>query len=475
VAPTYANKLVPPLSGLATSASGTPWAVGQIYNPFDFGAGTVSSSGSADIYMNKLDPATGLATASFTFGDTGGKDQNANGIAVASNGNLGMIGNFAGEIDLDSFNADGSGNPDGIPGTAGLDFLQNSSAIPFYAVLDGTSTGTYVTPIKLHMVDVGTGALLGIGSNPTQNAIAICGKTSIKVTNFSNSGATKGVILPTNTNTAGGGMDIVVAKIDATTGLVIWGKQFGGAGDQICESVAIDNNGDVIIGGAYNGTLSFSTGVTLPAVSDTTVGILFVAKLSSANGTPIAASTWGTAGRSDAFSLTTDASNNIVFGGSLGGDVDFGGGVSITNAGLTDAFVAKLTTALAPVWAKSFGDANYDQTVKSVATSSTGDVYFGGSFKGTMPSLGLTDSSNSALDAYQAHLAADGSVLCASSYGDASGAQAISFVAVARTATGALADSVMAGGAFSSQIQLGSSLLDTGSASVSASFITRLK
>ena len=180
----YAKKWVPPFSGMGVSATGTPWAAGQIYNPFDFGSGTVTSSGSADIYLTKLDPATGLASEAFTFGDTGGKDQVASAVAVASSGNVGLIGYFTGEIDFTASNSDGSG-PSGLPGTAGMDFLQNASAIPFYGVFDGASTGAFVTPKLVHMVDVGTGALLSVGSNPGQNAIAICGKTSKAVTNWS--------------------------------------------------------------------------------------------------------------------------------------------------------------------------------------------------------------------------------------------------------------------------------------------------
>jgi hypothetical protein len=467
----YAKKWVPPFSGMGVSATGTPWAAGQIYNPFDFGSGSVTSSGSADIYLTKLDPATGLATQSFTFGDMGGKDQVASGVAVASSGNVGLIGYFTGEIDFTASNSDGSG-PSGLPGTAGADFLQNSSAIPFYGVFDGASTGAFVTPKLVHMVDVGTGALLSVGANPGQNAIAICGKTSKAVTNWSAVGATKGVITG-GSAVYGTGMDIVVAKIDASTGAVIWGKQFGGAGDQVCNAVTIDNNGDVIIGGNYNGTLVLGS-TTLPA-ADSSTAILFAAKLNGTTGAPISAASWGTAGRSNVGSVTVDASNNIIIAGSIGASVDMGGGVSMTWAGLTDAFAAKLTTGLVPVWAKSFGDTAYDQTVKSVATSSSGDVYLGGNFEGTLGALGLTASANTALDAFDAQLSGvDGSPLCAKSYGDAAGTQGIATITVARTATGALANSIMIGGSFSSDIQIGSFDLNTGSPGLSASFIARL-
>ena len=464
----YAKKWVPPFSGMGVSATGTPWAAGQIYNPFDFGSGTVTSSGSADIYLTQLNAATGLASQAFTFGDTGGKDQVALGVAVASSGNVGMIGYFTGEIDFTANNSDGSG-PSQVQGTAGLDYLQNSSLIPFYAVFDGASTGAYVTPKAAHMVNVGTGSLLSVGSNPGQNAIAICGKTSIAVPLSTNS---KGVITG-GAATAGGGMDIVVAKIDASTGAVIWGKQFGGAGDQVCEAVTVDNNGDVIITGNYNGTLTFGS-TTFPA-ADSSTAILFVAKLKGADGTALAAASWGTAGRSDAYGVTVDGSNNIVIAGSIGAAVDMGGGVSMSYAGLTDAFAAKLTTALVPVWARAFGDVNYDQKVKSVGVSSSGDVYIGGNFEGSLGALGLTASANTALDAFDAQLSGvDGSPLCANAYGDAAGTQGITSLTVARTATGALANSIMIGGGFSSDMMIGNFDLNTGSPGLSASFIARL-
>jgi len=470
------------LEGLAAAPDGTPWAAGKLYAAFDFGSGQVPytagdqlpASRKSDIFLAKIDPSTGLATAAFDFGDTGNQAQDATGVAIASSGNVGLIGYFTGEIDFTADNSDGSG-PSGNPGNAGIDFLQNSSSIYFYALFDGASTGTYPIPKTVHMVDVGNGALMSAGSNPGQNAIAICGKTSKVVPNWSTSGATKGVIFPTGTAVAGGGMDIVVAKIDASTGAVIWGEQFGGAGDQVCEAVTIDNNGDVIIAGNYNGTLNFGGATTAFPAADSSTAILFVAKLDGTTGAVIAAQPWGNAGRSDAYSLTVDANNNIIAAGSIGAAIDLGGGVIMPYAGLTDAFVMKLDTTLAPQWAKSFGDANYDQKAKSVAVSSSGDVIFAGNFEGSMDTLGLSASSNTALDAFLAQLSGvDGSFVCAHPYGDAAGTQGISNIAVARVATGASANSTTIGGVFSSEMMLGSSDLNTGDANLSAGFVARM-
>jgi hypothetical protein len=278
-------------------------------------------------------------------------------------------------------------------------------------------------------------------------------------------------------------MDIFVAKIDATTGHVSWGRQFGGAGDQVCESVAMDSSGNVIVAGNYNGTLHFGGGAAdFSDVNDSSgdpelgKAILFVAKLDKDTGSAISAKTWGSAGRNDAFGLTVDKDDNIVVAGSLGGNIDFGGSpdISIVDQGLTDVFVVKLSSSLTPMWADSFGDKSNDQSAKSVATSSTGDVYIGGTFKGSLSSMTDSDPSNTTTDAYVLQLAAiDGAMVCAHQYGDGLGSQSISAITVARAATGSLADSVAIGGNFSSNLTGGSTTLSNDVAS-SAAFVARL-
>ena len=173
--------------------------------------------------------------------------------------------------------------------------------------------------------------------------------------------------------------------------------------------------------------------------------------------------------------MTVDGNNNVLLAGSLGGNIDFGGGISISDLGLTDAFVVKLTGALAPVWARSFGDAAYDQTAKTVAVSSTGDVFFGGSFKGSLGTLGPPAGGTTATDAFLAQLAGgDGSVVCARAYGDVAGGQQLTTITVARAATGALANAITMGGTFTSQITLGTATLDTGDPGISASYVGRV-
>jgi len=469
---TNAKMWMPVLTGMGVNASGIPWATGRMHKPFDFGSGTVAPSQKGDIYLAKIDPMTCLASATFLLGGSGGRDLASNGVAVASRGNVGIIGTFTGEIEFTPHHADRSG-PSGKTGVPGLDFLQTGSFVPFYAVLDGTSNGAHVTPVKAHMVEVGQGALMSIASNPGQNAFAICGRTDKAVPAWSDTGANRGVITGGHA-VAGGDWDIVVAKIDAATGAVIWGKQFGGVGDQVCDSVAIDNDGDVIVAGGYSGALSLG-GIALPPAANTPeLALLYAAKLIGATGEVMAARTWGGECRSSAYGLAVDANGNIVVAGALGGSVDFGGGISIAGQGLTDAFVVKLTPELVPVWAKSFGDAQ-DQGVKSVGVSSKGTVFVGGSFQGSLGMLGLTSAGRTATNAFTAELAgADGAVLAAHAYGDATGAQTVGVVTVARAATGRLADSTFIGGSFWGTLTFGSTSLTTDGPRSLTGYIARM-
>jgi hypothetical protein len=474
------------LNASAVSPNGTPWATGSFWGATDFGTGAplpfAGGGDTGDAFLVRLDPSSGLATQAFSFSDPAGRTQTGTGVAVAQAGNVVVAGNYYGEIDFTALGSD-SGN-------SGLDYLAKSSvvqaaAMNFYIVVGGASSGQYVTPIgthPAHNVDVGTGTILAVASNPSQNRVAICGKTSRLVgaysaTNLSNTGlltagnyGTGGTGL--TAATAGGSMDIVVAVIDASNdpnsaGTVIWGRQFGGAGDQACESVAMDSAGNVAIAGDYNGTLFFDpTNTALQLDAGGTSGALalpFVAVLDP-NGTPVQAASWGTSGIADVNGMAFDSSSpaNIVIGGSLGGaSITMGSLPQVVDRGKKDGFVAKLNSSLVPQWAMSFGDDLYDQVVRGLALSSGGNVFIGGEFEGTLNGLnGLTSFGSATLDAFTAEISGvDGSVVCAQVYGDASGTQKVTAVTVASAATGTLADSVMIGGSFSNTIALGSTTL----------------
>ncbi len=353
----------------------------------------------------------------------------------------------------------------------------------YYAIIDGTSSGQYVNPIMAHNVDLGNGAFQAVASNPHQNLIAVCGKAARAVTlynstNTANTGLTTGAA-----GVFGGSTDIVVAAIDATTGTVVWGHELGGAGDQQCESMAMDDAGNVYIAGNYNGALDFGNDSNgddhaLPTVpQDTTLGLMYVAKFDT-NGVVQAASTWGSAGISDVFGIAVDPDSNIVIAGSIAtgtsthpNAANFGASVgTLTSRGKSDGFVVKLDSSLTALWGFTFGDATYDQQVNAVAVSSVGDVVIGGRYLGTLNGLnGLVSTGIAYFDAFTAELSgANGSILCAQSYGDLGGVQEITAVSVATAATGSLHDSIVVGGNFQSTITVGSTTLNSSVTTCSA-------
>ena len=178
--------------------------------------------------------------------------------------------------------------------------------------------------------------------------------------------------------------------------------------------------------------------------------------------------------------MTVDGSNNILLAGEISGAMDFGNDadghdVSIAYLGLTDAFVAKFTSALVPIWAKSYGDAAHDQTVNGIAADSSGNVFIGGTYSGNLGGLGLNSASPTSPDAFIAQLArANGSLLCARSYGDAAGSQGIRTAGVVSGAAGGLPNAVFIGGMFASSMTLGSTTITTPGSGTRYPFVARL-
>jgi hypothetical protein len=478
-------------ASIATAPDGTPWVGGRLYGAVDFGAGPVpytdlTGVANGDGFLVKLDPQTGLASASFGFGDVNGSTQAVKFVASASNSTGTVVvvgGNFANEIDFTGDNSDGSG-PTGKTGTAGLDFLQNPSTASFYAMFSGSSTGTYPIVIKAHKIDLAlAGNLKAMASNPGQKAVAICANAVKAVPTWTDSNG--GLISVGTTATYGGGNDIVVSKISTDDGKIIWGKQFGGTGDQNCSDVAINSNGDVIVLGSYKGDLDFHGSTTALPTAGNAASQLFLAKLSGADGAGILAKTWVSVHGVDNLHLAVDGGDNVFLAGATKSSIDFGGGVSLSSLGDPsvdpgawpfNAFVVKLSNTLVPQWGKLYGGATGDQQINALATTSTGDLLVAGRYIGSLGDLGVpVNSSLTVYDAFIAQFTADGHRTCAQPYGDVNGTQSADSLAIARAAAGSAKDRLLVGGSFSSTIKFGSNQpLDSGSASTTIPFISRL-
>jgi hypothetical protein len=451
MAPAAARDWTVKTTFVGSDGSAGIYAAGTLIGAFDFGAGAGSAGGDSDIYVNKVNPATGLATWTRQLGDASAQL----GLGVtASSSAVGVIGNYIGAVTGTSLPANASG-----------------TAVDFVLGLN-PATGATVWGKK---VDLAGGDFAAIASNPSLNAFYVCGNFGIASFPAGSAGP---VDLGVAT-TAFGGKDIVVARVNGTDGSIAWARHVGTTGDDACSAIAIDDAGaNVFIAGTYsNGALDLGTGA-FPAATASQARI-YVARLNAATGATVSASAYGTTGRQIPASLTADVSGNVVLGGSFLTTISFATGMSITAASsASDAFLVKFNANLVPQWAKSWNGGTGSegaQTIRSVATDAAGNIFATGLFANaiSLGTAGALVTSAGGTDAFTAKLDAQGNVLCAATYGDTA-SQSADSITIARFATGATQNTAMLAGAFAGSITLGSTVLNTGSPATTHGYVTTL-
>jgi hypothetical protein len=423
------------LAGLASDKDGSLFISASLFKTVDFGSGPVTPAGSADLLIAKVDPATGQAAWTKLFGDA--SDQLAGKLAVAKSGQVGVIGTFTGSI------------------TAGNTITNPAAdAIDVAMAVDGSGAGLWAKAI-----DTKGGALQDIAADSAQDAFAVCGYATGAATD----------LVPGATAPSDGMEDILLAKINATTGAVLWSKQIGGAGSQLCSAVSMDAAGNVFAAGIYNGTLDFGSGAFSPAPASTSMAI-WIAKLDAATGSTMAARSFGNSMNQVVSAMTIDNSGNVAVTGLLKGVVGFGS-LTLGNAGADggaaagsgySAFAVQLDGSLTPVWARNWGAVQKDVPA-SLAFDSKGDLVVAGSLFDkadfgnglVLTSTTGVDSPAAQSDAYWVKLKGDtGTGLCGKNYGDDFRQQA-DHVAVSRLASGALADAITVAGSLNGTIDFG--------------------
>ena len=281
-------------------------------------------------------------------------------------------------------------------------------------------------------------------------------------------------LVPGATASSDGMEDILLAKLDASTGKVLWSRQIGGIGTQICSAVAMDTAGNVFAGGAYNQALDLGLGA-LPLVPGTDASAIWVAKFDGTTGATGAAKSWGNEGQQVLNVMAIDGTGSPAFAGALTGSVVFGSSTltaAVTPAGVdagsgvknnTDAFAVKLDASLNLVWARNWGD-TANQVVRAAAFDSKGDLILAGSLIGTIDlgngttlkaATGADSYLNPKPDAFWMKVRGDtGAGLCGGNYGDANTQQA-SLLAVSQATSGPRAGAITLAGYFNGIIDFG--------------------
>jgi hypothetical protein len=178
--------------------------------------------------------------------------------------------------------------------------------------------------------------------------------------------------------TTGSGLsDILLAEL-GPDGNALWSTRFGDANYQSVDAVALDPDGNIVVGGSFIRTLGFGSSTL---TNDRGYPTGFIAKFDrNAN------HLWSTAvigeGECTVRSVAVDSTNGVVYAGDCDGDFTIEDS-EFAGAGGFDVFVGRREAAGAHAWAHRFGDER-DQYGNAVAIGPSDRIFVTGDVIGSI-------------------------------------------------------------------------------------------
>ena len=324
---------------IAVDSSGNIYITGYFYETVDFGGGNVTSAGSADIFVLKLN-SSGTFQWVNTYGGT--SFDFGRGIAVDSSGNIYITGYFYETVDF------GAGN---VTSAGGSDI--------FVLKLNSSATFQWVSTFGSTSIDVGEDITVDSSGNSY-------------ITGYFEGTVDFGG----GSVTSAGAADIFILKLNSS-GTFQWVNIFGGTSTDVGQGIAVDSSGNSYITGYFQGTVDFGGGNVTSAGSDD----IFVLKLNS-SGTFQWVSTFGGTSIDIGEDITVDSSGNSYITGWFRETVNFGGG-NVTSAGGGDILVLKLNSSGTFQWVNTYGGTSGD-VGEGITVDSSGNSYITGWFRETV-------------------------------------------------------------------------------------------
>ena len=320
---------------------------GNVYLGANFDANLTTPAltkiGSNDIFVAKLDGATGVLTWAKNFGG-GGVSATVHTLSADAAGSVYMGGFFS------------SGNLT----TPGVTKIGSTDAL---VIRIDASTGNPVWGKSLG----------GIGATVFGQKVAANGAGAVYL-----AGSFSSANLTTPALTKIGTSDAFAVKLDAATGGVTWGKNFGGSGASMFGSaIATDASGSAWLGGNFA-----TANLTTPALARIGTSDAFAIKLDALTGATSWAKNYGGTGVTSVFpsALAADSAGAIYLAG------DFRNGnlttPPMTLIGGRDVFAIRIDGATGtPQWARNSGGINASAFADAVAITGSGNTCIGGNFR----------------------------------------------------------------------------------------------
>lgn len=147
-----------------------------------------------------------------------------------------------------------------------------------------------------------------------------------------------------------GGSDIYIARFDGT-GAFLWGKTYGGSGNDYGHAIAADGKGGCYVAGAYVGQVDFegtSLGVNSQSKGSFCLHCQEGGTLSWVKGIDTLEHQSAAHGIQG---IAVDAKGDIFLSGLQQGGADFGNGIKLDATDSQDAYIAKYSAEGSPIWA----------------------------------------------------------------------------------------------------------------------------
>lgn len=354
-----------------TDGDGNVYVVGTVTG--DLGSGIVQ--GSQDTYLRKYDAAGKLVWSRLL-----GSSERSSGYAIATdaNGNVAIAGKVS-------------------------DRLTSTSI--------GGGDDTFVTKYDSQGREVFTRQIAPV-TNDQANALAFGADGSLYVAGQTNSSMSSSV-------THNGGTDAYLMKLSAS-GTMQYVRQFGGAGDDRATALAVDDNGDILIGTVESGEAK-------------------VRKVLSTDGTtdPVWEMSLGALGEGQLSSIAVENGNVYVGGSTTNASLNAGGAATIAAAhsGGSDGFVMKIADAGSTASATfvSYVGTSGSDSGTGIAVND-GEIYIAGSTNGSLS--GGTAPTNT--NAYLAKLDANGQQVWTHQYESTKGAATAQSITIDASGTSVL-------------------------------------
>lgn len=276
-------------------ADGTLAVSGTYFGNADFGGGPITTATQDSGFVAVYDETMGLTWASSV---ANGRVLRIFGTALAANSDVYIVGRFSGTVDFGLASMTALGGDDGFVAS-----FDSTGAFKWAHAFGSTSSDS-----AYDVALTADGGCVVVG----------------EVTGDADFGA--GVL------SALGGTDAFIAAYDSG-GNLSWAELFGGPGNETGRDLSVNANGDIFVGGFFNGTAVFG-GVSLSSAGARD-GYLYGL---SSTGQALLAKSYGGAGDDLVWGVSADNQGAVLVTGGFQGTAHFGE-LERSAQGETEAFV----------------------------------------------------------------------------------------------------------------------------------------